>query len=77
VRKLGQPLIFKSIVIYSIDKQNWKNGFVALVANYSYGQSPLLETENPCEVGIHGNQWQQIMKKTLDKIEKDLEQSLV
>ena len=75
--KLEQPIIFKSTVTYSIDKQDWKNRFVALVADYSYGQNPRLETENICEARICGNQWQQILKKTWDKIEKDLEQSLV
>ena len=74
--KLGQPIIFKSTMIYYIDKQNQKNRLVALVADYSYGKRPRLETKNICEERICGNQWQQILKKTWDKIEKDLEQSL-
>ena len=77
MRKLGQPIIFKSIVIFSIEKQKWKNMFVALIADYSYGQSPRLKTKKLCKARLYGNHWQQILKNTWDKIEKDLEQSLV
>ena len=77
MRKLGQPIIFKSTMTYSNDKQDWKNKFVALVVDYSYGQNPHLEIDNICESRICGNQWQQILKNTWDKIGKDLEQSLI
>ena len=50
---------------------------MALVVDYYYGQSPHLETENLYKARIYGNQWQQILKKTWDKIGKDLEQSLI